>query len=54
MSYDADDMFEFIHFHDRFYSGKGRDGRIPGGLEIPHGQLQSQIDLLTPHEDGTK
>jgi len=24
------------------------------GLEIPHDQYESQIALLTPHEDGTK
>ena len=25
-----------------------------GGLEIPHGQLQSQTVLLAPQQDGTK
>ena len=26
----------------------------PGGLQIPHGQQQSQIVLLAPHQNGTK
>jgi len=45
-----------MHFRARFSSVEGRcyGAADLGGLEIPHGQQQSQIVPLDPHQDGNK
>jgi len=44
----------FIHFCARFSSGEGRVGAALRRLEMPYGQQQSHIVLLTPRQDGPR
>ena len=45
----------FFHFRARFSSVEGAEGTLALiGLEILHGQQQSQIVLLFPHKNVTE
>jgi len=36
------------------FFGRGVGAKVLGGLEISHGQQQSQVVMLAPHQGGTK